>query len=211
MNTQSYQAEQAEQAEQSKVEPPLATPNRATRQHFGWAATATAAIAIGAGLTALVVGVTGGTDTDLALASPARTGTSCRPRAWTSGVPATWPRSDLQCRARASTSGSTTWPRNGPPDSDWREVTDEKATHMPGRSIGVTALVSGGCSSAGTADSPKSAPSTSPASPTESHEPGLSLVAIGDSIPYNSEGTTIAAPDSSTGTPRRSRSHRSRG
>ena len=61
MNTQSYQAEQAEQ---SNVEPPLATPNRATRQHFGWAATATAMIAIGAGLTALVVGVTGGTNTD---------------------------------------------------------------------------------------------------------------------------------------------------
>jgi hypothetical protein len=59
MNTKSQQAEQAEQTH----EVPEVRPNRATRQHVGRTAMAIVTVAIGAALTALVIGVAGGTDT----------------------------------------------------------------------------------------------------------------------------------------------------
>jgi hypothetical protein len=62
MNTKSHQAERTQQAEQTSVEPE-ATRNRATRQRIGRTAMAIVTIAIGAALTALVIGVAGGTDT----------------------------------------------------------------------------------------------------------------------------------------------------
>ncbi|HEX5969886.1 MAG TPA: hypothetical protein VFY88_15515 [Intrasporangium sp.] len=58
-NTKSQQAGRA--AGQTSVEP-QARPNRATRQHLGQAAIAIVTIAVGAALTVLVIGVTGGTD-----------------------------------------------------------------------------------------------------------------------------------------------------
>ncbi len=65
MNTKSHQAERTQQTEQTSVEPE-ATRNRATRQHIGRTAMAIVTIAIGGGLTALVIGVTGdaGTGTE---------------------------------------------------------------------------------------------------------------------------------------------------
>ena len=70
-----------------------------------------------------------------------------------------------------------------------QEVTDEKATHMPGRSHRRDRPRIGEAAPARARRTPKvGAPSTSPASPTESHEAALSLVVIGDSIPYNSPG-----------------------
>ena len=62
MNTKSHQAEQTEQAEQTR-EVPEVSPNRATRQYVGRTAMAIVTVAIGAALTALVIGVAGGTDT----------------------------------------------------------------------------------------------------------------------------------------------------
>lgn len=53
--------------------------------------------------------------------------------------------------------------------------------------IGVAALVLAGCSGSGGEDSPgESSPSTSSGGLNGSSEPALSLVVIGDSIPYNS-------------------------
>ena len=56
-------SQQAEHREQTSVEP-KAGDNRTTRQHGGRTALAIVTIAIGAALTVLVVGVTGGTDTN---------------------------------------------------------------------------------------------------------------------------------------------------
>ncbi len=63
MSTKSQQTEQAKQAEQTR-EVPEVSPNRGTRQHVGRAAMAIVTVAVGAALTALVIGVAGGTDTE---------------------------------------------------------------------------------------------------------------------------------------------------
>jgi len=59
MNTKSHQAEQAEQTR----EVPAVSPDRPTRPYVGRTAMAIVTVAIGAALTALVIGVAGGTDT----------------------------------------------------------------------------------------------------------------------------------------------------
>jgi hypothetical protein len=60
VNTKS---QQAEKAEQTSVQPEP-TRTRATRQHTGRTAMAIVTIAIGGALTALVIGVSGGTDAE---------------------------------------------------------------------------------------------------------------------------------------------------
>jgi lysophospholipase L1-like esterase len=53
-------------------------------------------------------------------------------------------------------------------------------------SVGALAVGAGGCSSSNSDDSASSGPPTSSANASGSSEPALSLVVIGDSIPYNS-------------------------
>jgi hypothetical protein len=60
MNVKSQQVEQPQQTSHE----PEDSRNRAARKHTGRAAMAIVTIAIGVALTALVLGVTGGTDTD---------------------------------------------------------------------------------------------------------------------------------------------------
>ena len=69
--------------------------------------------------------------------------------------------------------------------------------------IGIVApaAAAGSCSDSGAGDPRGSAPARSSANASGPSDSALSLVVIGDSIPYNSPDDCPAAPGSSTGTP----------